>query len=325
MKAAVVTGPGKIEIMDVRKPVISSPEDIIIKVETASICNTTDYKIYSAADPLSVWPNEPRPYILGHECCGYIVDIGANVKDFHVGDRVVIWSIPGGAFAEYVKVSVNKAAIGKISGNISKYEAPLMEMTIGTARLMYDSNGNQVIRKNDKIVVYGLGPSGLVFINLARLMGAGRIVAVGRRKIRLEKALSMGADIVIDRDDNNALNKINEAVGKPNVVIDATGADILDEIFELSSPGMALLAYGVPPFNWQEQLSKLDDHGIRFYGGGLDEARAAVKYCIDWLEKGQLHLGSLITHKLPLDKVEYGLTLCHDFRDETLKVVLEIS
>lgn len=325
MKAAVVTAPYKLEILDVAKPKISSPEDIIIKVETASICNTTDYKIYSAADPLSVWPNKPRPYILGHECCGTIVDIGENVKDFKIGDRIIFWSMSGGAFAEYAKISTQEAAIGKISNNVSKYEAPLMEMTIGTARLMYGLNKSQIIRKNDNIVVYGLGPSGLVFINLARLMGAGKIVAVGRRKFRLEKALSMGADIIIDADEKCAINKINEAVGKPNVVIDATGADILDEVIELSSPGMAFMAYGVPPFNREDQLSELSNKGIQFYKGGLDEARVAAKYCIDWLKRGSLLLGSLVTHKLPLNKVEYGLTLCHDYRDETLKVVIEIS
>lgn len=325
MKAAVVTAPSKIEILDVCKPEISSCDDILVKVEAASICNTTDYKIYSASDPKSVWPHEPRPYILGHECSGRIADAGKNVKGFTINDRVVFWPISGGAFAEYVKISAKDTVIGKIDDKVSKYTATLMETVICTARLLYNADGSQIIKNGDTVVVYGLGPSGLVYINLAKQMGAGTVIAVGNRRFRLEKAKAMGADMAIDNNLQRASDRIREMNIKPDILIDTTGADIFDEIIQLSSPGMTLLPYGIPPFSWKEKISFLTEKDIRFRTGGLDEARIAIDHCIRWLENGFLNLEPLITHMIPLDKAESGLKLCHDFRDETLKVVIRMS
>jgi L-iditol 2-dehydrogenase len=324
MKAAVVTAPCKMEILDVCKPEISSGDEIIIKVEAASLCNTTDYKIYSAVDPKSVWPYLPHPYILGHECSGKIVDAGESVKGFRKGERIVLWPISGGAFAEYVKISSGNAVIGKINDEVPKHIATLMEMVICTARLMYRSDGSQIIKKGNTVVIYGLGPSGLVYINLAKLMGAGTVIAVGNRKFRLDKAKEMGADIVIDKNEQRASAKIKEMNFKPDVFIDATGSDIFDEIIHLSKPGMALIPYGVPPFKWKEKIPKLTARNIRFCAGGLNEARIAIKHCISWIESGRLNLEPLITHIIPLDEVESGLKLCHDHRDETLKVVIRL-
>lgn len=324
MKAAVVTAPAKIQILEVPKPKLS-PENIIIKVQTASICNATDYKLFTAAEPTAIWPFKKHPFILGHECFGEIVEVGSSVLGLTVKDKVVFWTIPGGGFAEYVSIPVREAAIGKVDDRISAFVAPIMEMVIGCARYLFNSDGTTIARKGDKVVIYGLGPAGLIFTQLAKALGAGTIVAIGRRKLRLERASSLGASEVLDEQKIDVIEKITKLIGAADIVVDATGSDILSDILALSHPGMFFIPYGVPPFKWEDKLTQFSKKGVIFRNAGLGEAKVASKYCIDWVSRGKVLLEPLVTHRIPLEKVEMGLNLCHSHRDSTLKVILEIT
>lgn len=88
---------------------------------------------------------------------------------------------------------------------------------------------------------------------------------------------------------------------------------------------MFLVPYGVLPFNWEDKLEALRNKGIIFHSAGLDQAKVAVKYRIDWVSKDLVRLGPLVTHRIPLEKVEEGLNLCHFHKDDTLKVILDIA
>jgi len=72
MKAALLVSTKKIAIREVPAPELSK-ESLILKVVSASVCNSTDYRIYSADDPAKIWPGIPHPVPMGHECCGKVV------------------------------------------------------------------------------------------------------------------------------------------------------------------------------------------------------------------------------------------------------------
>jgi len=324
MKVAIVSAPGKIQILEVPKPQLS-PEHIIIKVQTASICNATDTKLFTAEDPTTLWPFKKHPFILGHECFGKVVEVGSDVEGFEIGNEVVLWTIPGEGFAEYISVPVNEVAIGKVDGKISPSTAPIMEMVIGCSGYLFDSDGTTIVERGANAVVYGLGPAGLIFIQVARALGAGKIVAVGRRKLRLDTASHLGANIVLDEKKIKGAREIKKYIDTPDVLVDTTGSDIVEEILSLSRPGMFLVPFGIPPFNWEDKLEALRNKGIIFHNSGLDQAKVAVKYCIDWVTKGLVRLEPLVTHRIPLEKVEEGLDLCRFHKDNTLKVILDIS
>ncbi|MDP6380419.1 MAG: zinc-binding dehydrogenase [Phycisphaerae bacterium] len=326
MRAAVVDKPGHIEIRDVPAPRLSSPSDILIRVLSASICNTTDYKSFAAEDPEKVWPNNPHPFILGHECCGEIVEVGGEVDGFAQGDRIVFWTMPGGAFAEYACISAKDIAIGKLDERIPVTSAAIMEMVIGAARMLFGTDGKPLVSEGDRAVVYGLGPAGLIYVQLLKAMKAGSIAAVGRHEFRLRKAEQFGADWLIDGKQDAPAEKTREVLsGSPDVIVDATGGNIVADVVSLSREGTILVPYGIPPFSWQEKLGPLHEKGIVVASGGLDEARAAVPYCMDWAADGRVDLEALTTHVMPLEDVGRGLALCRHEKDSTLKVVLGVT
>ncbi|MDK1031710.1 MAG: zinc-binding dehydrogenase [Planctomycetia bacterium] len=326
MRAAVVDKPGHIEIRDVPQVRLASPSDILIRVLSASLCNTTDYKSFAAEDPEKVWPNNPHPFILGHECCGEIVETGEKVDGFARGDRIVFWTMPGGAFAEYACISANDTAIGKIDERISVTSAAIMEMVIGAARMLFGTDGKPLVCEGDRAVVYGLGPAGLIYVQLLKAMGAGRIAAVGRHRFRLEKAAEFGAHCLIDAKDGAPAEKVRQALsGSPDVIVDATGGNIVDDVLSLSREGTILVPYGIPPFSWPEKLGPLHEKGVVVVSAGLEEARAAVPSCMDWAADGRVDLEALTTHVMPLEEVARGLALCRDAKDETLKVAIEVA
>ncbi|NSW83171.1 MAG: zinc-binding dehydrogenase [Syntrophothermus sp.] len=200
-----------------------------------------------------------------------------------------------------------------------------MEMVIGAARLLFDSDGTRAIKKGDVAVVYGLGPAGLIYVQLTKAMGARKVIAVGRHRLRLGKALMLGADVAIDAQEGHVIDKVRDIGETLDIIIDATGADIVTDVLALGHSGMAFVPYGVPPFDWKEKLPELEGKGIVFRDGGLVEARVAVEQCIDWVANGAIRLEPIITHRISLEQVEFGLKLCHDFRNDTLKVVIDMA
>ena len=177
MRAAVVTDKCKLQIMELGEPNITKSTQIKIKVTSGAICNTTDNKVFATSFPEQNWPNESFPFIIGHECSGYVVETGDNVKDLKIGDRVVYWTVNGRAFADYCILDT-EMAVGKISTGVSNDLCALMEMVTGSARLLYLPDKTALINSGDKIVVFGLGPAGLIYTKLAKLMGAESICAV---------------------------------------------------------------------------------------------------------------------------------------------------
>ncbi|MCL2834783.1 MAG: alcohol dehydrogenase catalytic domain-containing protein [Treponema sp.] len=326
MKAAVVTGKCRVQIMEIGEPNITKPSQIKIKVVSGAVCNTTDNKVYASDFPEKAWPNESFPFIIGHECCGHIVELGEAVKDLKIGDRVVYWSVNGRAFADYCLLDTENA-VGKISESVPNDLCAMMEMVIGAGRMLYMKDGTPRINQGDKVVVCGLGPAGLIYVKLAKLMGAGRICALGRRTLRLNKALELGADTAVDSEKLSYEEKvISDLGGHPDVFIDATGADIVRDIVKIGRAGMRVIPYGVPPFKWKERVPELLTAGIQApVHEGVASARIALGHCVKWAENNLLDLKPIISHKLPLAEIGRGLDMCRLERDTTLKVIISIN
>ncbi len=327
MKAAVVEGNCKIRIRQVDEPEIEKETQLKVHVSKGAICNTTDNKIYATDTPEKHWPNKPFPFILGHECTGRVVETGKAVKDIRVGDRIVYWSVDGGAFADYVILDTEQAAVGKISEEFPEDIAAMFEMVIGAGRLLFHEDGEALIRKGDKVAIFGLGPAGLIYHRLARMLGAGRVCGIGRRKLRLDTSLEVGADLALSSREENFEERVWEGLsGKPDVIIDATGGDVVKEMILLAKPETKIIAYGVPPFDWSVKKAELEKAGIcppEFQG--VECARVSLRRCIDWAEREDTGLDRIITHRIPLEEIGRGLDMCRLERDSTLKVIVTVN
>lgn len=123
MLAAVVKKPGELVIEQTKRPV-PDPRQFIIKTLAASICNATDNHI---VEGIYDGYHDHYPQVLGHEICGEVVELGSEVTDVKLGERIAMYT-PHGAFQEYVPVDRDGYGFARVPDNISNEAASICEM-----------------------------------------------------------------------------------------------------------------------------------------------------------------------------------------------------
>ncbi len=257
MKAVVFHGIGDIRLDNVPEPKIEAPNDAIIRLTSSAICGTDLHMIrgtFSGMKPGT---------ILGHEGVGVIEEIGANVRNLKVGDRVVVPSTiacgycsycrtgyhsqcdnanPNGAEAgtaffggpaetgpfnglqaEYARIPYANAGLVKLPKEVTDDQAIMISDIFPTG---YFGADIAEIKPGDTVAVFGCGPVGQFTIVSAKLLGAGRIIAVDTIASRLEMARELGAE-VIDYNAEDPIEIIKDLTGGIGVdrAIDAVGVD----------------------------------------------------------------------------------------------------
>jgi threonine 3-dehydrogenase len=239
MKALRKTSPGRgLQMESVAVPVIG-PTDALIRVRAASICGT-DLHIFGW-DRWSASRIKP-PVTLGHEFCGYVENVGEEVRGIAPGDFVsaemhvncgycqqcrigqphicqnleIIGIDRDGAFAEFVKIPARN--VWKIEAGIPERYAAILD-PLGNAVhtvLAGDIAGHTV-------AVTGCGPIGLMAIAVARACGCSTLFATEVNPHRIALAKRMGADEVLNPEETDAVRRVREATG-------GTGVDVLLEM-----------------------------------------------------------------------------------------------
>ena len=168
MKAVRFYGPLDLRVEEVAEP---QPDDesVIIKVRRASICNGSDTALFSGRRERRIaYPWMELPWIMGHECAGEVVAVGSKVSGFQIGDRVASLKY-GNAFAELQKTT--PAELIRLPAGMPYDQGTYMEPLWVT--LSYRAN----VRPGDRVVVCGVGPSGLLLLQEAQGLGAARVCA----------------------------------------------------------------------------------------------------------------------------------------------------
>jgi L-iditol 2-dehydrogenase len=241
MMAAVLYGKENLQVEPIAVPTIDRG-DILVRVRVALTCGT-DVKVFSRGyHARMIVP----PAVFGHELAGDVVEVGEGVTRFAVGQRIVAAnSAPcrkcffcrqgrpnlcddlmfnNGAYAEYIKIPARIVEYNthEIPSEISYHDAALVEPLACVLKGLEDTS----VQAGDTVTVIGLGPIGLMFVRLAKLQGA-RVIAVGRRKTQIERALAMGADEVIATDKTpdtvTAVRKLTAGRGT-DIAIEAVGS-----------------------------------------------------------------------------------------------------
>jgi len=248
-------GPWEIKEVPIPKPGV---DEVLIKMKTSSICNQTDLKTIQGLHPahedqytgkvphhLRMWykqspdeladvypkrgyTKEPFPTKMGHEGAGTVVEVGPTahtltghtVEDythFKPGDRV---SFVAGrsSFGEYTISNINSTV--KVPDSLDDEEASLFEPIISVYSGMY-----QVLRLGDTVCILGQGALGLVATQLAKAMGAKRIIVSDPIKMKRDLAKKFGADETIDPSTKNVVHEIEDLTdGKGvEVVVECVG------------------------------------------------------------------------------------------------------
>lgn len=264
MKSAVFYEKGIIKLENKEKDVLRSNE-VMIEVKACGICGT-DVHIFAGAKGSADITN---PTVLGHEYSGIITEVGSDVRNFKVGDRVcvdpncycgtckpcrnglthycenmVIYGITvDGGFKEFC--AVNEKAVYKLGDNTS-YEAGAMVEPLGCCLHGIDMCN---IKHGDNVAIIGGGMIGLIMLQLAKLAGATNLIMIEPVDAKCKIATTMGADLCIDpinenikevlKNNNIELNCVIECVGKTNTIetaIDICGNKGLVMMFGLTGP-----------------------------------------------------------------------------------------
>ncbi|MDZ7260527.1 MAG: zinc-binding dehydrogenase [candidate division KSB1 bacterium] len=329
MKAAVIHGPHQLSVETVPDPECG-PDEVILKVHRSSICNATDVHIWEGKFPPDVCP--PYPHILGHECCGEIVEVGQELRtEFQVGDRFGFWCKMTGAFGEYNAIKPHKLAVTKLSENVSYDEGSLLEIVAGTLRCVYDSG----LRVGDNVLVLGQGPTGIVLSQLARLAGASKVSAVDLYENRLAKSKELGIDFVYNLTGkvfDKALQELRNKIGVLDFVIDAMGnhrwkgGNTINLALTLLRPHGRYVVFGHPTEDPPVNMRLLSNNDIimRGFEPGWEKSRELIRFANQLISTGRVRVKELITHHFTLHDLEKGLIQCRDHPDKTIKVIIDV-
>ena len=339
MKAAVLRGPKDLYIEDVQKPV-PGYGDVLVRIRATAICGT-DISIYEGKTEVKY------PRILGHESAGEVVELGEGVKNLKVGDRVVMsptsycgtcldcmrgdthicknGGLSGrefdGTFAEYVALAENRAF--KLPDSISCVDAT----TLNVLATVVHAQRKVHIFPNSSVVVIGQGTAGLMHSKLSKLKGADPVIGMDIKdcewKLDLAKSL-YGADYVLSE---NVVEKVDELTGGrgADFVIECVGkGPTWNLATELVRPGGTIVTFGVTG----PTIENFNSYSLYYKDLKIIGSRAMQ--VIDWpisidlAKKGKVDIGSIITHRLPLEDLEKGFEMLKDTSQKALRAVIEI-
>lgn len=230
MKAAIVAGTDKTEVIEIPTPEVG-PDDVLIRIRACGICGSDTFYI-----SIGGLPPRQGSMPLGHEPAGEVASVGSNVRDIAVGSRVVInpMAVPDdiignggstGALADYllVKNAVRGHSLEVIPDHIP-FEVAALNEPMAVARHAV----NQVAPKiTDRVVVFGAGPIGLGATIALKSVGISHVVVVDIQPARLEKALRVGADAVINSADEDVVARLIDLHGAgESIWPDKAGTDV---------------------------------------------------------------------------------------------------
>lgn len=332
MKAAVYRGPGQLTIEEVETPQIGEGE-ILIRIRAALTCGT-DVKAYLRGHHLFL-----PPTLFGHEFAGDVVAVGKGVTRFSEGMRVVAAnSAPcnrcffckegkhnlcpdilfnRGSFAEYIKVPapIVEQNTHLIPEGLSYQEAALVEPLACVVR------GNEAagIELGDSVAIAGgTGPIGLMHLQLAFHRGAKEVIAIGLRDERWAVAQELGVSHLIDAESEDPVQRVLELTGErgADVVIESAGLpQVWEMALRLVRKGGTVVFFGGCPSGSE---IRLDTHRVHYdeltIKGSFHHTPRAVKKALDLLAFGVVKAKPLITHELPLERLEEALLMMKEGR-----------
>ncbi|MEE3803049.1 zinc-dependent alcohol dehydrogenase [Mycobacterium intracellulare] len=321
MKMSMVTGPGKAEVLDAERPTVG-PNDVLVRMRACGICGSDAFYITIGGLP----PRQGHTP-LGHEPAGEIAEVGAKVSGLAVGDHVVINPMaapsgiignggPSGALADYLLIEnvVRGTSLEVIPDHVP-WEVAALNEPMAVAR----HGANRCRPKpTDKVAVFGAGPIGLGATLAFKSLGVSHVVVVDLLPGRLDKALQIGADAVINSADEDVVARLIELHGAgdsmylgkagTNIYLDAAGVPaVVNTALAAAQKGATVGIVGVHKEPVPVDLINLMSNEITLLGsmGYPDEIFEVTKDLVANWEKYAL----IVSHTIPFGSVGDALEL----------------
>ena len=317
MKLLKIEKPGKAVWRDAPMPEPRAGE-ALIKVLGVTTCPHWDMHIM---DGIEMIPGRPLSYPYtpgepGHEAVGEVVAVGEGVNGFDVGARVAVWRDPGnrrqGCYAQFVAIETEQLITVPESLPAQSIASLELAMCVhGSINQLQALTGIE----GKRLCISGIGPSGLIAVQMARAYGAKEIIAIDLIPERRELAKQMGADVVLSADDPTIpVDRFGE--NSFDAALDTTGLKVSIEML-MQGTREAVAIFGVlrenvnfGPAQWWG--------GFTLTGYGTHQ-RIQAEQSIRMIETGQLDLSFLVTHQMPFTRYAEGVELLRS--KEALKVL----
>jgi len=349
MKGYAMLGVGETGWIEKERP-SCGPLDAICRPLALAPCTS---------DIHTVWENAIGPrtdLILGHEAVGEVVEVGELVKDFKVGDKVLIsaitpdWSsiaaqggfpmhsggmlagwkfsnIKDGVFAEFFHVNDADGNLALLPDGMEFGEALMLSDMVPTG--LHACELAQ-IEYGDKVAVIGIGPVGLMAVRGAVLKGASQVFAVGTRQNCIDVAKTYGATEVISYKDGplaEQMLSLTNGQGVDKVIIAGGTVDTFADAIQMLKPGGIIgnvnyLGKGefvkIPRTDWGVGMGHKTIAGGLMLGGRRRLERLAAM-----VTAGRIDPGLLVTHTFHgFDKIEESLFLMRDKPADLIKPIV---
>ena len=314
MKALVKfgEGSGQIGLRDIEEPVCGTNQ-IKIEVKACGICGT-DLHIRLGEHP---WEQFVP---LGHEYSGVVVEVGSEIQDFKVGDRVA--GSGRGGFSRYVVTDMQNGDFHfRVPDKLSFAESALFEPLAACTRAVTDRSG---IKARDVVLVTGPGAIGLGVMQVAKCAGAVVIVlGTAADDARLALAKRLGADYVVNNEDGNLGSLVWEITNNQgvDVILECSGAQAaLYTALSVIRHGGRWTQVGL--FGGKKVSLNLDGlvRGEIQLSTSLGFVRESWEQAISLVSEGRVNLKDMVSHQFPLSEWEKGFAAASN--REGFKVLL---
>jgi L-gulonate 5-dehydrogenase len=310
MEAAVLTGPGHVEIRAVPIPECG-PDDVILGIEAVGLCGS-DFAIYAGH-----W-RFPRPFVIGHEGYGRIVSVGSAVRDRTVGSlavvepNIVCGTCPlcrkgasslcqqkrslgvgtDGLCAEFARVPAD--FVWPLPDTIQLEDAVCAEPLAVALAAIRESGA----RRGDEVTVFGAGSQGLLLTMGLAALGIGPHV-VDPQPQRLELARDLGARAAsLEAPEGPSSDVVFETSGAP---------DALTAAIATAAPGATVMLIGFSHHPVPIDTVRIVRQRLRIQGSIIYEHPADFRSTVDLVADGSLHPGRVVKRTFALSEADQAL------------------
>ncbi len=345
MQAAVYRGKDDVRLETVPLPEIGAGE-LLVRIHTCGICGTDLKKISTGS--------HSAPRIFGHEMAGQVAAVGAGVKNFVIGDRVMVFHhIPcgecyycrkkvfaqcpvykkvgatagfepsGGGFAEYIRVMdwIVRKGVVKIPDGVSYEQASFIE-PVNTCMKAIEA---LQLQPDETVLVVGQGPIGIILALLARRTGATVVTSdLYPQRLKISESFGLGHTVNAGQADPAAqVRELTGGRGADAVIVATAGNSLIKPAMDATRPGGRIMLFA------QTQRSEvaidpaavcMDEKTLMgSYSASVDLQDENVRLVFS----GEIEFARLISHRFPLAKAVQALQLASHPAPDSMKIVIQ--
>jgi alcohol dehydrogenase len=345
MKALVYHGPGQKAWEEVPDARVQEPTDVVVRVDTTTICGTDLHILHGDV------PAVTDGRILGHEAVGTVTEVGAAVRGFAPGDRVLVPAITkcgrcaycqrgmpshcqtvggigwifghliDGTQAELVRVPYADTSLYAVPGDVTNEQAIFLADSLPTGYEVGVLAGR--VRPGDTVAVVGTGAVGLSAVLTTGLWGAARVIAIDTNKFRLDTALEFGATHAVEAGPGTVAEvlALTDGLGV-DVSIEAVGyPETLRTAAALVRPGGTIANIGVHGVPVELPMQDLWIHNVTLTMGLVDTV--SIPILLKMVASGRIPAERMGTHEFTFGQLDEAYDVFHDAAaNSALKVVI---